>query len=55
MPQTAWYKSWFNSPHYYTLYQHRDYTEAYHFIERLLNHLQPKAGSKMLDVACGKG
>jgi len=55
MPQTAWYKSWFNSPHYYTLYQHRDYTEAYHFIERLLNHLQPKIGSKMLDVACGKG
>jgi SAM-dependent methyltransferase len=37
------------------LYFDRDETEAEAFIKKLILHLQPPAGSRMLDVACGKG
>lgn len=55
MAEQAWYKDWFNSPFYHKLYFERDEKEAESFIKRLVDHLQPKAGSRMLDVACGKG
>jgi len=51
----SWFKDWFNSPYYYQLYAHRDFKEASEFIIRLIDHLKPAPGSKMLDVACGKG
>jgi SAM-dependent methyltransferase len=54
MPE-AWYKDWFNSPYYHKLYFDRDEKEAESFIEKLLEHLNPPAQSRMLDVACGKG
>lgn len=50
-----WYKSWFNSPYYHKLYFERDESEAERFITRLLAHLQPAPGSRMLDIACGRG
>ena len=50
-----WYKDWFDSPFYHKLYFNRDENEAQAFISRLLKHLQPSAGSNMLDVACGRG
>jgi SAM-dependent methyltransferase len=50
-----WYKDWFNSPYYHLLYSHRDEKEAAHFIDQLLNFLSPPLGSRMLDIACGKG
>ncbi len=53
--QDTWFKDWFNSPYYHKLYAHRDETEAAGFIDKLIKYLQPKAGAKMLDVACGKG
>lgn len=55
MAAKEWYKDWFNSPFYHKLYFDRDETEAQQFIERLLQHLKPPSGSRMLDVACGKG
>jgi SAM-dependent methyltransferase len=55
MPEKAWFKDWFDSPYYHLLYQHRDDTEALAFIEALIGNLHPAPGSKMLDVACGKG
>lgn len=55
MLNKAWYKSWFNSPYYHKLYFERDEKEAEAFIKKLINHLSPAAGSRMLDVACGKG
>ncbi len=55
MSQTAWYHDWFNSPYYHRLYRHRDEQEAAAFIDRLVQHLHPAPGSRMLDVACGKG
>ncbi len=51
----TWFKDWFNSPYYHQLYAHRDEEEAATFIDNLVAHLQPQAGAKMLDVACGKG
>ena len=55
MNQSAWYQDWFNSPYYHLLYQHRDEQEAAEFIDRLMGYLHPREGSRMLDVACGKG
>jgi len=50
-----WYKDWFNSPFYHKLYFERDEKEAAAFIHRLIGFLQPQAGNRMLDVACGRG
>lgn len=55
MPANSWYKDWFSSPFYHKLYFERDEKEADAFIRKLIEHLQPPAGSRMLDVACGKG
>ncbi len=55
MASTAWYKDWFNSPYYHLLYHNRNEEEAFAFIKRLIDHLQPSLNCKMLDVACGKG
>jgi SAM-dependent methyltransferase len=50
-----WFEQWFDTPYYHRLYFQRDEKEAEKFIHRLLAHLQPLAGAKMLDVACGRG
>jgi SAM-dependent methyltransferase len=51
----TWFKDWFNSPFYHQLYFKRDESEAAAFINKLIDHLKPPPGAKMLDVACGKG
>ena len=51
----AWYREWFDSPYYHKLYFERNDEEAAGFISRLLSVLNPRPGSKMLDVACGRG
>ena len=55
MAEKAWYKDWFNSIYYHKLYFERDEREASAFIQTLIGHLKPAPGSRMLDVACGKG
>jgi SAM-dependent methyltransferase len=55
MAEKEWYKAWFNSPFYHKLYFERDENEAQKFMLRLLKHLKPPAGSRVLDVACGRG
>jgi SAM-dependent methyltransferase len=55
MAEQAWYKNWFNSPFYHKLYFERDEEEADAFIKKLIAYLKPSPGSRMLDVACGKG
>jgi len=50
-----WFEHWFDTPYYHKLYFQRDEKEADAFVNRLIEHLKPPAGSKMLDVACGKG
>jgi SAM-dependent methyltransferase len=53
--QQLWFEEWFNSPYYHLLYKDRDYKEAEFFIDKLITHLNPKAYSSILDLACGKG
>ena len=55
MAQRPWFKDWFNSPYYHLLYANRDEREASDFIDALLEYLKSPPGSRMLDVACGRG
>ena len=50
-----WFLDWFNTSYYHLLYQHRDESEACRFIDNLCSHLNIRQGSKILDLACGKG
>mgnify|MGYP001321808339 CR=1 FL=1 len=51
----TWFETWFNSPYYHLLYQHRDDTEAQQLIDQLFQYLQIPPESRLLDLACGKG
>lgn len=51
----AWFKNWFNTPYYHILYKDRNFAEAENFIALLVKHLKLKKGSKVIDLACGKG
>src|SRR5690606_21720625 len=53
--QVDWFESWFGSPYYHILYEHRDELEAQAFVEELINYLQPLPKSSMADIACGEG
>lgn len=53
--QGQWFESWFDSPWYPILYDHRDHNEAEDFISHLLERLEPAACSAFLDLACGRG
>jgi SAM-dependent methyltransferase len=55
MAVAEWYKDWFNSTFYHKLYFDRDENEANAFMNKLIGHLQPVPGSRMVDIACGKG
>lgn len=50
-----WFVSWFDSHYYHLLYKNRDNQEAAKFINNLLDYLNLERGSKVLDLACGKG
>ena len=52
---SSWATSWFNSPYYHLLYQHRDEREARHFMTNLLRYINLPEQSHILDLACGKG
>lgn len=51
----AWYASWFDTPWYHLLYQHRDYKEAELFIDNICQYLALPEQCRVLDLACGKG
>lgn len=55
MNEQEWFASWFDSPYYPILYQHRDYREAEAFIRELLSFLKPTEDAHFLDLACGRG
>lgn len=50
-----WFQTWFDSPYYHALYEHRNEEEAAEFLSNLLNFLQLDKDAKLLDLACGKG
>ncbi|UTW60726.1 class I SAM-dependent methyltransferase [bacterium SCSIO 12741] len=53
--KSDWFGEWFDSPYYSILYKDRSDSEAREFIQRLLDHLKPKADARILDLACGRG
>lgn len=53
--EEEWFESWFDTSYYHILYNNRNTEEAAHFIDSLFEHFHPKAGAKLLDIACGKG
>jgi SAM-dependent methyltransferase len=55
MPAKEWFRDWFDSPFYHKLYFERDDKEAAAFIQKLVDHFHLKQGSRILDVACGRG
>ena len=55
MEKKEWFASWFDTSYYHTLYKKRDDDEAKLFITNLVQILNLDAGSKVLDLACGKG
>ena len=55
MPQKEWFATWFDSPYYHLLYQHRDDNEAQQFLEHLIAKLALVSNAHVLDLACGKG
>jgi cyclopropane fatty-acyl-phospholipid synthase-like methyltransferase len=50
-----WFNTWFNTPYYHLLYQDRDYKEGEDFLVKLIEDLNLKPNSKIIDLACGKG
>ncbi len=55
MSKKDWFASWFDTSYYHTLYRSRDDQEAKKFISRLVKELKFEKGSRVLDLACGKG
>lgn len=50
-----WFESWFDTEYYHILYKNRSDAEAQDFVNELVKYLNPKSGSTLLDLACGKG
>jgi len=51
----SWFANWFDSPYYHSHYKNRNEREAQIFIDNLIDYLQIPKGSKLIDIACGKG
>jgi SAM-dependent methyltransferase len=52
---SAWYSTWFDSPFYHILYQHRNHSEAEKAVSTLLAFAGVEKGSVIMDLCCGKG
>ena len=52
---SAWYSTWFDSPFYHILYQHRNHSEAEKAVNTLLAFAGVEKGSVVMDLCCGKG
>lgn len=50
-----WFESWFDSPYYHVLYDHRNDDEAREFIESLTKFIELESGATVLDLCCGAG
>jgi len=51
----TWFGTWFDSPYYHLLYQHRNDKEAEFFLSNLIKKFKLKSTDKILDIGCGKG
>jgi SAM-dependent methyltransferase len=55
MKNKEWFETWFDSPYYHILYEHRDDEEAERLMDNILTLLNLPSSARVLDVACGKG
>ena len=55
MVAAEWFRAWFSSPYYDLLYKQRNEQEASLCINTFVEFLKIAPGSRILDVACGKG
>jgi SAM-dependent methyltransferase len=55
MEKKQWFETWFDSPYYHVLYNHRNHGEAEAFIKALIEELNPNTNATFLDLACGAG
>jgi SAM-dependent methyltransferase len=52
---SQWFESWFDSPYYAILYQHRNQEEAAQQLSALISRLNIAPRSRILDLCCGTG
>ena len=50
-----WFKDWFSSDKYLTVYSHRNKEDAEKLLNLILSNVQLSSGEKVLDAACGAG
>jgi len=55
MQNDTWFKSWFSSPDYLRLYEHRDTKDAKKLLKLLFGNIKLAKGASVLDLACGNG
>jgi len=53
--EPTWFESWFDSPYYEALYDHRNMAEARSFVRNVASFLKLDSGARILDLACGWG
>ncbi len=51
----SWYKDWFASDFYLTVYSHRNDDDAGKFLDNVLKFVPAQQGASVLDAACGAG
>jgi SAM-dependent methyltransferase len=52
---SEWYAKWFDTSYYHLLYQNRNEEEAEFFLSKIQKKIGINPGSKVWDMACGKG
>jgi SAM-dependent methyltransferase len=55
LQRPEWFRHWFESAYYHSLYSNRDDKEAAGFINELTWRLQPAPDSLIVDLGCGTG
>lgn len=53
--KSEWFKDWFNTPEYLSVYKDRNEKEAEQHISLILNNVDVFPGFNILDMACGTG
>lgn len=52
---SEWFEEWFNTEEYLSVYRHRNEDDAKNLFKLILDNIELKTGSKILDFACGAG
>lgn len=53
--KSEWFRDWFNTPEYLSVYRHRNESDAEQHINLITNNILLHPNSKILDMACGAG